>query len=87
MRFFKHLSFVILGLFLIFIFSSINEQKLFNLSPYLFIFSLITLFLVPVIGVEVNNAQRWIDLFFFTKISANRIGETFSNYFNKFNFK
>jgi len=31
--FFKHLSFVILGLVIIFIFSSINEQKLFNLSP------------------------------------------------------
>ena len=59
--FFKHLSFVILGLILIFILSSINEENLFKLSPSIFILSLISLFLVPIIGVEVNSAQRWID--------------------------
>ena len=61
--FFKHLSFVFLGLIIIFILSSINEDKLFKISPIIFIFSLITLILVPVVGVEVNNAQRWIDLY------------------------
>jgi len=59
--FFKHLSFVFLGLILIFILSSINEENLFKLSPSIFILSLISLFLVPIIGVEVNSAQRWID--------------------------
>ena len=61
--FFKHLSFVILGIILIFILSSINEDKLFKISPIIFIFSLISLFLVPIIGIEVNSAQRWIDLY------------------------
>jgi len=61
--FFKHLSFVFLGLIVIFILSSINEDKLFKISPIIFIFSLITLILVPVVGVEVNSAKRWIDLF------------------------
>ena len=75
--FFKHLSFVILGLVIIFIFSSINEQKLFNLSPYLFIFSLITLFLVPIIGVEVNSAQRWIDLFFLPRFQPIELVKPF----------
>ena len=60
--FFKHLSFVILGISIIFVLSSINERKLFKISPIIFIFSLTSLFLVPIIGVEVNSAQRWIDL-------------------------
>ena len=60
--FFKHLSFVILGISIIFVLSSINEGKLFKISPIIFIFSLTSLFLVPIIGVEVNSAQRWIDL-------------------------
>ena len=61
--FFRHLSFVILGLIIIFILSSINEEKLFKISPIIFIFALITLIFVPVVGVEVNSAKRWIDLF------------------------
>ena len=61
--FFKHLSFVFLGLMLIFVLSSINEEKLYKISPIFFIFSLISLFLVPIIGIEVNNAQRWIDIY------------------------
>jgi len=61
--FFKHLSFVFLGIILIFILSSINEERLFKISPVIFLLSLISLFLVPIIGVEVNSAQRWIDLY------------------------
>ena len=61
--FFKHLTFVFLGIIIIFIFSSINEEKLFKISPIIFILSLISLFLVPLVGVEVNSAQRWIDLY------------------------
>ena len=61
--FFKHLSFVILGLIIIFVLSSINEEKLIKVSPVIFILSLFFLMLVPIIGVEVNNAQRWIDLY------------------------
>ena len=61
--FFKHLSFVLLGIFIIFILSSINEDKLFKISPIIFLLSLISLFLVPFIGIEVNSSQRWIDLY------------------------
>ena len=35
--FFKHLSFVFLGILIIFILSSINEQKLFKISPFIFL--------------------------------------------------
>ena len=61
--FFKHLSFVFLGIIIIFTLSSINEEKLFKFSPLIFLFSLVSLILVPIIGVEVNSAQRWIDLY------------------------
>ena len=61
--FFKHLTFVILGLIIIFVLSSINEKKLLKISPIIFILSLFSLMLVPIIGVEVNSAQRWIDLY------------------------
>ena len=61
--FFKHLSFVLLGIFIIFVLSSINEDKLFKISPIIFLLSLISLFLVPFIGIEINSSQRWIDLY------------------------
>jgi cell division protein FtsW len=61
--FFKHLSFVFLGIIIIFILSSMNEEKLYKISPIIFIISFICLLLVPIIGVEVNSAQRWIDLY------------------------
>jgi len=35
--FFKHLTFVILGLIVIFVLSSINEEKLIKISPMIFI--------------------------------------------------
>ena len=65
--FFKHLTFVILGLIIIFVLSSINEKKLLKISPIIFILSLFSLMLVPIIGVEVNSAQRWIDLYMLTR--------------------
>ena len=60
--FFKHIIFICLGLGLIFIFSSINQDKLFKISIIIFLFSLIFLFLIPIIGVEVKGSKRWIDL-------------------------
>ena len=61
--FFKHLSFVFLGILIIFILSSIEDKKLFKISPIIFLLSLLFLLLVPIIGIEVNSAQRWIDLY------------------------
>ena len=75
--FLKHLSFVILGLIIIFLLSSINEKRLFKISPIFFLFSLISLFLVPIIGVEVNSAQRWIDLFFLPRFQPIEIVKPF----------
>ena len=75
--FFKHLSFVFLGLIIIFILSSINEENLFKISPAIFLFSLLTLLLVPIIGVEVNSAQRWIDLYFLPRFQPIELVKPF----------
>ena len=75
--FFKHLTFVLLGVLIIFVLSNITEKKLLSLSPLIFIFSLITLFLVPIIGVEVNSAQRWIDLHFLPRFQPIELVKPF----------
>ena len=75
--FFKHLSFVFLGIIIIFVLSSINKKKLFKISPAIFLFSLISLFLVPIIGVEVNSAQRWIDLYFLPRFQPIELVKPF----------
>jgi len=75
--FFKHLSFVFLGILIIFVLSSINKEKLFKVSIAFFIFSLIFLSLVPFIGVEVNSAQRWIDLYFLPRFQPIELVKPF----------
>ena len=75
--FFKHLSFVFLGIIIIFILSSINEKRLFQISPIIFLFSVIFLFLVPIIGVEVNSAKRWIDLYFLPRFQPIELVKPF----------
>ena len=75
--FFKHLLFVFFGIIIIFLLSSINETKLFKFSPIIFIFSLISLLLVPIIGVEVNSAQRWIDLYFLPRFQPIELVKPF----------
>jgi len=62
--FFKHLIYVFIGIFIIFIFSSLQTNQLFFYSYFLFFITLFSLFLVPIIGVEVKGSKRWIDLFF-----------------------
>ena len=62
--FFKHLIYIFIGIFIIFIFSSLKTNQLFHYSYFLFFITLISLFLVPIIGVEVKGSKRWIDLFF-----------------------
>ena len=61
--FFKHLIFLSIGVFFIFIFSSINQENLFKISIIFFTISIIFLILVPIIGVEVKGSKRWIDLY------------------------
>jgi len=60
--FLKHIIFVSIGIFLILIFSLINQKILINLSIILFFITLISLFLVPLIGVEVKGSKRWLDI-------------------------
>ncbi len=66
--FFKHLTFVIIGLVIIFIFSYIEIKTLYTISIYIFFLSLILLILVPIIGIEVKGSKRWLDLLFIPRI-------------------
>ena len=62
--FFKHLIYIFIGIFIIFIFSSLKTNQLFRYSYFLFFITLFALLLVPIVGVEVKGSKRWIDLFF-----------------------
>jgi len=75
--FFKHLIYISIGISIIFIFSSINTDQLFRYSIILFFISLISLFLVPIIGAEVKGSKRWIDLFFLPRFQPIEILKPF----------
>ena len=75
--FFKHLLFVFLGIIIIFVLSSINEERLFKISPIIFLLSIIFLFLVPIVGVEVNSAKRWIDFYFLPRFQPIELVKPF----------
>ena len=75
--FFKHLIYICIGIFIIFIFSSISTDQLFKYSVILFFISLISLFLVPIIGAEVKGSKRWIDLFFLPRFQPIEILKPF----------
>ena len=61
--FIRHLVFVFVSLFLIFIISIQKKNKLIKVLSYLFIFSTILLFLTLIIGVEVKGSRRWVDFY------------------------
>ena len=61
--FFKHLIYIFLGTTIIILLSIIDSIRLLKLSLIFFFIILVTLFLVPLIGVEVKGSKRWIDLF------------------------
>jgi len=75
--FFKHLTFVILGFGLIFIFSSVDQQRLIKISLIIFLISIILLFLVPIIGIEVKGSKRWIDLYFLPRFQPIELVKPF----------
>ena len=75
--FFKHLIYIFIGIFIIFIFSSIKTDQLFIYSLIFFVVALISLFLVPVIGIEVKGSKRWIDLFFLPRFQPIEILKPF----------
>ena len=75
--FFKHLFFILLGLIVIFIFSSISQKKLFEFSIIVFLLSLVFLILVPIIGIEVKGSKRWIDLYFLPRFQPIELVKPF----------
>merc|ERR1712078_625776 len=50
---------------------------LYKYSIFLFFISLISLFLVPFIGVEVKGSKRWIDLFFLPRFQPIEVLKPF----------
>ena len=60
--FLKHLIFVLIGIFLILFLSLLDQKILIRLSVVLFVITFISLFLVPLIGVEVKGSKRWLDI-------------------------
>ena len=75
--FFKHLVYVLIGISIIFIFSSFNTDQLLKYSIILFFISLFSLFLVPIIGIEVKGSKRWIDLFFLPRFQPIEVLKPF----------
>jgi len=61
--FFKHLIYIFLGMTIIILLSILDSIRLIKFSLIFFFIILISLFLVPLIGVEVKGSKRWIDLF------------------------
>ena len=61
----KHLTFTFLAMGIMIIFSLITTELLTKLIIPLFALSFIFLALVPILGVEVKGAKRWVDLYFF----------------------
>ena len=65
--FFKHFSYIGIGVFIIILFSSLNHNDLIKISKILFVLCLFFLILVPIAGVEVKGSKRWIDFIFFPR--------------------
>ena len=61
----KHFVFAFFSIFLMIFISSIKLPIIKGLFIPIFIFLLILLILVPLIGVEVKGSKRWLNLFFF----------------------
>ena len=75
--FFKHLVFILLGIIIIFVLSSIKKEQLLKYSSLFFFLSLIFLILVPIIGVEVKGSKRWIDLYFLPRFQPIELVKPF----------
>ena len=58
--FIKHLIFVSVALLLIFTISIQEKNKLIKVLTYLFIVSIVLLFLTLIVGVEIKGSRRWV---------------------------
>ena len=61
----KHLIFTVLAISIMMIISFIRTEVLIKIVFPAFVISFIFLAMVPIIGVEVKGAKRWLNLFFF----------------------
>ena len=75
--FFKHLTFIFLGIIIIFTLSSLNQELLFKFSIFIFFLSLVFLILVPFIGVEIKGSKRWLDLNFLPRFQPIELVKPF----------
>ena len=65
--FFKHFVFIVLAISTLLIISFLNQNLLVRFSIFFFLISLLTLILVPFIGIEVKGSKRWIEFAFFPR--------------------
>jgi len=75
--FLKHLVFVGIALIIIFFLSLQKREIIKTYLPYFFLISLLLLFLVPFIGIEVKGAKRWLDLPFLPRFQPIEILKPF----------
>ena len=61
----KHLIFTVLALLIMFVISAIQTSLLKKITIPFFGIFFVLLILVPIVGVEVKGAKRWLDLYFF----------------------
>ena len=61
----KHLIFTFLAVTIMIFISTFRTELLVKFTVPLFIVSFVLLAIVPIIGVEVKGAKRWIDFYFF----------------------
>ena len=61
----KHLIFTLVALLIMFVISALETPFLKKIITPLFIVFFMSLILVPIIGVEIKGAKRWLDIYFF----------------------
>ena len=75
--FFKHFVFIVLAISTLLIISFLNQNLLVRFSIFFFLISLLTLILVPFIGIEVKGSKRWIEFAFFPRFQPIEILKPF----------
>ncbi len=75
--FFKHSVYITLGIFILILFSFLNQKILTKFSFILFLVTFLSLLLVPFIGIEVKGSKRWLDLFFLPRFQPVEIIKPF----------
>ena len=76
--FFKHFIYICLGVIILIFFSLLSKKILFQTSIILFFVTLFFLFLVPIIGTEVNGSRRWLNLFFLPRFQPIELVKPFA---------